>query len=33
MGIIATVFYIIVCVLLFALAILVHEFGHFVVAL
>ena len=33
MGIIATVFYIVVCVLLFALAILVHEFGHFVVAL
>ena len=28
-----TVFYIVVCVLLFALAILIHEFGHFIVAL
>lgn len=28
-----TVFYIVLCVLLFALAILIHEFGHFVVAL
>lgn len=28
-----TIFYIVVCVLLFALAILVHEFGHFIVAL
>ena len=33
MEILATVFYIVVCVLLFALAILVHEFGHFIVAL
>ena len=29
----ATAFYVVVCVLLFALAILVHELGHFVVAL
>lgn len=28
-----TAFYIVLCVLLFALAILVHEFGHFIVAL
>ena len=28
-----TAFYIVVCVLLFALAILIHEFGHFIVAL
>ena len=28
-----TAFYVVVCVLLFALAILVHEFGHFIVAL
>jgi len=28
-----TAFYIIACVLLFALAILIHEFGHFIVAL
>ena len=33
MEILATVFYIVVCVLLFALAILIHEFGHFIVAL
>ena len=33
MEIIVTVFYIVVCVLLFALAILIHEFGHFIVAL
>ena len=33
MEIILTVFYICVCVLLFALAILIHEFGHFIVAL
>ena len=33
MEIIVTVFYIIVCVMLFALAILIHEFGHFIVAL
>ena len=33
MEIVITVFYIIVCVLLFALAILIHEFGHFIVAL
>ena len=33
MEILITVFYIVVCVLLFALAILVHEFGHFIVAL
>ena len=33
MEIIVTVLYIIVCVLLFALAILIHEFGHFIVAL
>ena len=32
MGVVVTVFYIVVCVLLFALAILVHEFGHFIVA-
>lgn len=28
-----TAFYIVLCVLLFALAILIHEFGHFIVAL
>ena len=33
MEIVVTIFYIIVCVLLFALAILIHEFGHFIVAL
>ena len=33
MEILVTAFYIIVCVLLFALAILIHEFGHFIVAL
>ena len=33
MEIIVTVLYIVVCVLLFALAILIHEFGHFIVAL
>lgn len=33
MEIIITLFYIVACVLLFALAILVHEFGHFIVAL
>ena len=33
MEIIITVLYIVACVLLFALAILVHEFGHFIVAL
>ena len=33
MEIIVTVLYIIACVLLFALAILIHEFGHFIVAL
>lgn len=33
MEIIVTVFYIAVCVMLFALAILIHEFGHFIVAL
>ena len=33
MEILVTVFYIVVCVLLFALAILIHEFGHFLVAL
>ena len=33
MGIIVTAVYIVACVLLFALAILVHEFGHFIVAL
>jgi len=33
MEILVTVGYIIACVLLFALAILVHEFGHFIVAL
>ena len=33
MEILVTVFYVIVCVLLFALAILIHEFGHFIVAL
>lgn len=32
MGILITVLYIIACVLLFALAILVHEWGHFIVA-
>ena len=32
MEIIITVLYILACVLLFALAILVHEFGHFIVA-
>ena len=32
MEIIVTIFYIVACVLLFALAILVHEFGHFIVA-
>ena len=32
MEILATVFYIILCVLMFALAILIHEFGHFIVA-
>lgn len=32
MGIVVTAVYIAVCVLLFALAILVHEFGHFIVA-
>ena len=31
--ILTTAFYIVVCVLLFALAILIHEFGHFIVAL
>ena len=31
--ILTTAFYVVVCVLLFALAILIHEFGHFVVAL
>ena len=29
---IVTVLYIVACVLLFALAILIHEFGHFIVA-
>lgn len=33
MSILLTVFYIVLCVLLFALAILIHEFGHFIVAL
>lgn len=33
MEIVVTVFYIAVCVMLFALAILIHEFGHFIVAL
>lgn len=33
MGWLITVLYIICCVLMFALAILVHEFGHFIVAL
>ena len=33
MGVLVTAVYIAVCVLLFALAILVHEFGHLVVAL
>ena len=33
MEIIVTALYIVVCVLLFALAILIHEFGHFIVAL
>ena len=33
MEILVTALYIIACVLLFALAILIHEFGHFVVAL
>ena len=33
MEILVTAFYIVVCVLLFALAILIHEFGHFIVAL
>ena len=33
MEILLTIGYIIVCVLLFALAILIHEFGHFIVAL
>ena len=33
MEILVTVSYIIACVLLFALAILIHEFGHFIVAL
>ena len=33
MDILVTVGYVIACVLLFALAILVHEFGHFIVAL
>ena len=32
MEIIATILYILACVLLFALAILIHEFGHFIVA-
>lgn len=32
MGILITVLYIVACVLLFAFAILVHEFGHFIVA-
>ncbi len=31
--ILTTAFYIVVCVLLFALAILIHEFGHFIIAL
>ena len=33
MDILVTAFYVVVCVLLFAFAILVHEFGHFIVAL
>ena len=33
MEIVITTLYIVVCVLLFALAILIHEFGHFIVAL
>ena len=33
MGIIVTAVYIAACVALFALAIIVHEFGHFIVAL
>ena len=33
MEIIVTALYVVACVLLFALAILVHEFGHFIVAL
>ena len=33
MEILVTVLYIVICVLLFALAILIHEFGHFIVAL
>ena len=33
MEILVTIAYIIACVLLFALAILIHEFGHFIVAL
>lgn len=33
MEILVTVFYVVICVLLFALAILIHEFGHFIVAL
>ena len=33
MEILVTAFYIVICVLLFALAILIHEFGHFIVAL
>ena len=33
MGIIVTAVYVVACVLLFALAIIVHEFGHFIVAL
>ncbi len=33
MEFLVTVFYVIVCVLLFSLAIAIHEFGHFIVAL
>ncbi len=33
MSALVTLFYVVLCVLLFALAILVHEFGHFIVAL
>ena len=33
MEILVTILYIVLCVLLFALAILIHEFGHFIVAL
>ena len=33
MEIVVTALYIVACVLLFALAILIHEFGHFIVAL